>query len=157
MADDTSQVTLQLLRAMLPGLHEAVRNREEGARRELRETIRLIERMEERAARGSHSQRSQSAAEGTGQDEAKSFGTEISRRDEDAYPPEAMAALERLAGMQHYHKRRNTILALVDARLGGRSEETVWRRGDTCSRAAWHGKWKQDALMQEVQIGRAHV
>lgn len=67
-----------------------------------------------------------------------------------AYPPEALTELARLEALQHYHKRRNTILALVDARLAGRSEETVWRREDTCSRNTWHAKWKGDALTVEV-------
>lgn len=61
-----------------------------------------------------------------------------------------MADLERLDGLQHEQRRRQTILALVDARLAGRSEETVWDRPETCSRSTWHGKWKRDLLMQDV-------
>jgi hypothetical protein len=64
---------------------------------------------------------------------------------------EAVATeLDRLYGLQHEHKRRNTILALVDARLAGRSEETVWGRPETCNRSTWHNSWKHDPLMQEV-------
>lgn len=64
---------------------------------------------------------------------------------------EAVASeLDRLRGLQHEHKRRNTILALVDARLAGRSEETVWTREDTCNRSTWHNKWKHDPVMLDV-------
>lgn len=58
--------------------------------------------------------------------------------------------LDRLRGLQHEHKRRNTILALVDARLAGRSEETVWGRPETCNRSTWHNKWKHDGIMVDV-------
>lgn len=61
-----------------------------------------------------------------------------------------VAELDRLRGTQHEHKRRNTILALVDARLAGRSEETVWERPETCTRSTWHEKWKRDPLMADV-------
>lgn len=64
---------------------------------------------------------------------------------------EAVATeLDRLRGLQHEHKRRNTILALVDARLAGRSEETVWDRPECCNRSTWHNKWKHDELMVSV-------
>ena len=61
-----------------------------------------------------------------------------------------MADLERLDGLQHEQKRRQTILALVDARLAGRTEETVWDRPETCARSTWHEKWKREPLMQDV-------
>lgn len=38
-------------------------------------------------------------------------------------------------------KRRNTIIALVEARLSGTSEEEVWKRRDTCARRIYHEKW----------------
>lgn len=47
----------------------------------------------------------------------------------------------------HLEKKRATILALVDARLAQRSEETVWKREDTCSRNTWHSKWKHDPVI----------
>jgi hypothetical protein len=47
----------------------------------------------------------------------------------------------------HLEKKRATILALVDARLSQRSEETVWKREDTCSRNTWHSKWKHDPVI----------
>lgn len=62
----------------------------------------------------------------------------------------ANGELARLAGERHYHKMRNTILALVDARLAGRSEETVFGRADTCSRNTYHARWKRRALFAEV-------
>lgn len=62
----------------------------------------------------------------------------------------ANAELRRLEGQQHYHKMRNTVLALVDARLAGRSEETVFEREDSCSRNTYHAKWKRQALFAEV-------
>jgi hypothetical protein len=61
-----------------------------------------------------------------------------------------VSELDRLRGRQHEHLRRNTILALVDARLAGRSEETVWTREDTCNRSTWHNRWKHDPLMIDV-------
>lgn len=58
--------------------------------------------------------------------------------------------LARLVTLEHYHKRRNTVVALVDARLAGRPEEDVWRRSDTCSRNTYHSKWKRQPLFVEV-------
>lgn len=57
--------------------------------------------------------------------------------------------LDRLQG-DHAHKKRNTVIALVDARLAGRSEETVWNLATTCSRNTWHSKWKHDPLLMDV-------
>lgn len=62
----------------------------------------------------------------------------------------AASELDRLQGLQHEHKRRNTILAMVDARLAGRSEETVWTVPGTCARSTWHETWKRDPLMLDV-------
>ena len=53
-------------------------------------------------------------------------------------------------GQPHREKKRATVIALVDARLAGRPEESVWRLPETCSRATYHGKWKHDPLFQEV-------
>lgn len=47
-------------------------------------------------------------------------------------------------------KKRATIIALIDARLAGRSEESVWLRPDTCNRKIYHTKWKKDPLFAEV-------
>lgn len=68
----------------------------------------------------------------------------------DEVPTDALRELNKLTGLQHYHKRRNTLLALVDARLAGASEETVWQQDGTCSRNTWHMKWKNDSLMVDV-------
>lgn len=43
-------------------------------------------------------------------------------------------------------KRRNTIIALVEARLNGTSEEEVWKRKDTCARRIYHEKWKKEEI-----------
>lgn len=47
-------------------------------------------------------------------------------------------------------KRRNTIVALVEARLNGTSEEEVWKRRDTCTRRIYHEKWKKETLFAET-------
>jgi hypothetical protein len=57
--------------------------------------------------------------------------------------------LDRFQG-DHANKKRNTVIALVDARMAGKSEETVWNLPTTCSRNTWHARWKHDRLMQEV-------
>jgi hypothetical protein len=64
---------------------------------------------------------------------------------------EATAAAE-LSRLQNPHatKKRATILALVDARLAGTSEEAVWKRDDTCNRSVYHGKWKKDPVFADV-------
>lgn len=61
--------------------------------------------------------------------------------------------LARLATLEHYDKRRATIIALVDARIAGHSEESVWEREDTCSRNTYHRKkhgWKYQPLFMDV-------
>lgn len=62
------------------------------------------------------------------------------------------AATEALARLTepHLSKKRATIIALVDARLTGVSEETVWKRPDTCSRNIYHSRWKRDPVFFEV-------
>ena len=52
---------------------------------------------------------------------------------------EAAAQLNRLQG-KHREKQRATVIALVDARISGRSEETVWSLPETCSRNIYHSK-----------------
>ena len=61
------------------------------------------------------------------------------------------AELDRLEN-PHRDKKRATILAIVDARLAGKSEETVWepRRAETCSRSIYHQKWKFDPVFADV-------
>jgi hypothetical protein len=61
----------------------------------------------------------------------------------------AQAELNRIQG-QHAVKQRATILALVDAHLSGRSEETVWGQAETCSRNTYHNKWKRNAVFVDV-------
>ncbi len=62
---------------------------------------------------------------------------------------EAAAQLDRLHG-KHREKQRATVIALVDARISGRSEETVWSMPETCSRNIYHSKWKHDPVFAEV-------
>lgn len=50
----------------------------------------------------------------------------------------------------HLAKKRATIIALVDARLSGASEESVWGRPETCSRTVYHNKWKKDSTFARV-------
>lgn len=50
----------------------------------------------------------------------------------------------------HLAKKRATIIALVDARLSGAPEESVWGRPETCSRTVYHTKWKRDATFAGV-------
>lgn len=47
-------------------------------------------------------------------------------------------------------KKRATIIALVDARIAGHAEESVWGRPDTCSRNIYHAKWKKDPTFASV-------
>jgi hypothetical protein len=62
----------------------------------------------------------------------------------------AQAALARLNGHAHTEKMKATVIALVDAHLAGRSEETVWSLPEACSRKTYHGKWKRDPVFAEV-------
>ena len=59
-------------------------------------------------------------------------------------------ALSRLDGEMWADKKKATIIALVDAHLAGRSEETVWGKPETCARKTYHEKWKKDPLFAGV-------
>jgi len=61
----------------------------------------------------------------------------------------AAAELARLEN-PHREKKRATIIALVDARLAGATEESVWRRKDTCNRSTYHLRWKKDPVFKDV-------
>lgn len=62
---------------------------------------------------------------------------------------EATTELNRITGNQS-NKKRDTIIALVDARLAGRPEESVWSLPQTCARSTYHDKWKQDPTFADV-------
>ena len=62
---------------------------------------------------------------------------------------QAAAELDRLDN-PHATKKRATIIALVDARLAGKTEESVWQRDETCSRSVYHEKWKKDPTFADV-------
>lgn len=47
-------------------------------------------------------------------------------------------------------KKRNTIIALVDARLAGLPDASVFEMSDTCSRNTWYDKWSKDQLIRDV-------
>ena len=61
----------------------------------------------------------------------------------------AQTELVRITGL-HHQRKRNTILALVETRLAGRAEESVWSLPETCSRNTYHSKWKQDETFASV-------
>lgn len=65
--------------------------------------------------------------------------------DDKRWIAEAADDLSMITGV-HSTKKRNTIIQLVDARIAGRPEETVWRRSDTCSANIYHTKWKHDPI-----------
>jgi hypothetical protein len=56
---------------------------------------------------------------------------------------EIVEALARFGGA-HAEKKRQTVLALVEAELAGEPEEKVWKRPDTCSRSTYHARWKKN-------------
>lgn len=50
----------------------------------------------------------------------------------------------------HAAKKRATIIALVNARLEGKTEESVWKDPSVCNRATYHNKWKKDRQFAEA-------
>ena len=48
------------------------------------------------------------------------------------------------------NKKVNTIIALIDARLAGESDASVFRRADCVSRDVWYKKWSKDAVISSV-------
>lgn len=64
----------------------------------------------------------------------------------------AEALADQLARLEEPHRQKkiDTVLALVDARLAGRSEETIWTRPEVCNRTTYHTKWKKDPVFAEV-------
>jgi len=85
-----------------------------------------------------------------GQEEKRS--EEENKQEESAYRrySEIVArSLERLPG-PHKLKKRQTVVAIVDARLAGRSVDSVFGLPQTCARNTWHSKWKHDETVAEV-------
>lgn len=64
---------------------------------------------------------------------------------------EVAQELSRIQGA-HAQKKRNTVVALVQARLAGKSDEMVWKRDNTCSRSTFHrpGGWGEDVVISSV-------
>lgn len=64
---------------------------------------------------------------------------------------EELARLKDDGGAQAtIQKKRDTIIALVEARLAQKTEESVWRLPHTCARQTYHTKWKKDELFSDV-------
>ena len=61
----------------------------------------------------------------------------------------AVAELSRLRN-PHRDKKQATIIALVDARISGQPEESIWKRPEVCSRTVYHDKWKKDTTFADV-------
>ena len=64
--------------------------------------------------------------------------------------PAIVDQLARLDDLRHGQAMKATILALVDARIAGRSEETIWSLPETCNRATYHTKWKKRPVFADV-------
>lgn len=50
----------------------------------------------------------------------------------------------------HLEKKKATIIAMVDARLAGRPEESVWKQPGVCNRGTYHLKWKRQPDFAEA-------
>lgn len=48
------------------------------------------------------------------------------------------------------NKKINTLIAIVDARLAGESDASVFRRAGTVSRNIWYEKWSHDPVIVNV-------
>lgn len=62
---------------------------------------------------------------------------------------EIVDALARFGGA-HAQKKRDTVIALVEAELAGEPEETVFKRPDTCSRSTYHHRWKKNKQFTRI-------
>lgn len=62
----------------------------------------------------------------------------------------AVQQLDRLNDNPHGQTMRDTILALVDARIGGSAETAVFDRPNTCNRTTYHRKWKKQPVFADV-------
>lgn len=60
-----------------------------------------------------------------------------------------LAELEKVQQPER-NKKINTIIALIDARLAGDSDASVFRRDDCVSRDVWYKKWSKDATIAGV-------
>lgn len=62
---------------------------------------------------------------------------------------QGLAQLERIPNPER-NKKINTVIALIDARLAGNSDASVFRRDDTCTRRVWYEKWSKDDTILDV-------
>ena len=82
-------------------------------------------------------------------DRLKPEYSDLADSERDAWLVNAQLLLDSLQG-QHAKKKRETITALLAARLAGRSDESVWKLRQTCSRSIFHEKWKHDPVFSRV-------
>lgn len=78
---------------------------------------------------------------------------EIARTNDDGWITDAAEELDRLTADKpsNLARKRQTIIALADAAINRTSQESVWRRPDTCSRKIYHEKWKSDPIFADVR------
>lgn len=82
-------------------------------------------------------------------DRLKPENSDLAAGERDAWLVNAQLLLDSLQG-QNAKKKRETITALLAARLEGRSDESVWKLRQTCSRSVFHEKWKHDPVFARV-------
>lgn len=61
----------------------------------------------------------------------------------------ALDELSKIRGTEK-DKKRLTVIALIDARIGGESDASVFRKAGTVSRDTWYKKWSKDPLITHV-------
>lgn len=61
----------------------------------------------------------------------------------------ALNELDKIKGHER-DKKRLTVIALIDARIGGESDASVFRKAGTVSRDIWYKKWSKDPLIASV-------
>lgn len=82
-------------------------------------------------------------------DRLKPEYSDLADGERDTWLVNAQLLLDSIQGQQA-KKKRETIAALLDARLAGRSDESVWKLPQTCSRTVFHEKWKRDPVFAYV-------
>lgn len=58
----------------------------------------------------------------------------------------ALSELDRIQGSER-NKKRYTVTRLIDARLAGESDASVFRQAGTVSRDTWYKKWAKDPVI----------
>ena len=70
--------------------------------------------------------------------------------DPDGWIDQIDELLEEFAGSQHEAKKRQTIIAIIRAKLANTSVEEVFALPHTCGRTTWHTKWKKQEDISRV-------